>query len=421
MKHLFVTVLVLPLWLGTAKAEDWSAFRGASGNGISPAKNVPTEWSAENNITWKVKVPGRSNGSPVMSGDRLYLTTASDDGRERRLHCFDANDGSEIWAMPATFDRKMPTHKTNLYAGTTPATDGKSVVVWHASAGLFCYDDEGNERWKRDLGEYQHQWGYGTSPVLHDGKVILHSGPGQQVFVGAFDLKTGDTIWQTDEPVENNGERNDDNQYMGSWSTPIVTKVDDRDIVVCSMSTRVNGYDLKTGELLWYSNGLRGPRGDLAYTSPVIADDICVAMGGFKGPAIGFRMGGSGDITDSDRLWRNDKGNPQRIGSGVVVDGLIYMANAGPNTIECIDPATGDSRWQNRGPDGAYWGSIVFADGKLYATDQNGTTIVFKPNPDKFELIATNRLNDPGNSTPAMADRAIFIRTFEHLYRIGVE
>ncbi len=421
MKHLFVTVLVLPLWLGTAKAEDWSAFRGASGNGISPAKNVPTEWSAENNITWKVKVPGRSNGSPVMSGDRLYLTTASDDGRERRLRCFDANDGSEIWAMSATFNRKMPTHKTNLYAGTTPATDGKSVVVWHASAGLFCYDDEGNERWKRDLGEYQHQWGYGTSPVLHDGKVILHSGPGQQVFVGAFDLKTGDTIWQTDEPVENNGERNDDNQYMGSWSTPVVTKADDRDIVVCSMSTRVNGYDLKTGELLWYSNGLRGPRGDLTYTSPVIAGDICVAMGGFKGPAIGFRMGGSGDITDSDRLWRNDKGNPQRIGSGVVVDGLIYMANAGPNTIECIDPATGDSRWQNRGPDGAYWGSIVFADGKLYATDQNGTTIVFKPNPDKFELIATNRLNDPGNSTPAMADRAIFIRTFEHLYRIGVE
>ncbi|MEZ6127593.1 MAG: PQQ-binding-like beta-propeller repeat protein [Planctomycetaceae bacterium] len=405
----------------TAFGEDWSAFRGPSGTGVSTAVNVPTEWSATENIAWKIDLPGHSNGSPVVFGNRLFVTSAEDDGQQRHLHCFNTHDGSSVWLRTVTFDKTMPTHKTNLYGGTTPVTDGERVVVWHSSAGLDCYDMNGTEQWNRNLGEFRHQWGYGSSPVLHDGKVILHSGPGANVFVAAFDLKSGETLWKTDEPVENDGERNDDNRYMGSWSTPVVAKVDNRDVVVCSMATRVNGYDLHSGDVLWSCSGLKGPQGDLAYTSPVIAGDICVAMGGYKGPAIGFRMGGSGDITESHRLWRVDKGNPQRIGSGVAVDGLIYMTNAGPNTIECIDPATGESRWQQRSPGGAYWGSVILTDGRLYATDQNGTTVVFKPNPEKFEPIATNRLADPGNSTPAVADGTIYIRTFAHLYRIESE
>lgn len=199
----------------------------------------------------------------------------------------------------------------------------------------------------------------------------------------------------------------------------MITTVNGMPIAVCSMATRTNGYEPDTGQLLWSCEGLRGERGDLTYTSPVIADDLCIVMGGYKGPAMGFRMVGSGNITETARLWRDDKATPQRIGSGVFVDGSIYMANAGPNTIECIDPATGESRWQERGAGGAYWGSLVYADGRLYAADQNGTTTVFRANPGQYEPVSINRLNDPGNSTPAVADGAIFIRTFAHLYRIG--
>ena len=139
-------------------------------------------------------------------------------------------------------------------------------------------------------------------------------------------------------------------------------------------------------------------------------------MGGFKGPALGFRLAGRGNITDAQRLWRNEKRNPQRIGSGVYVDGFIYMVNAGPNTIECINPETGDQIWQERAPGGAYWGSAVYADGRIYATDQDGTTVVFRPNPKRYEEISVNRLDSAGNSTPAVADGTIVLRTFEHLY-----
>lgn len=413
-----VSLFGLLLFTGPAFAEDWSAFRGAAGNGITDATNVPVEWSGDQNVAWKVDLPGQSNGSPIVSDGCVFVTSADNEGHQRRLHCFSAADGTGKWVRTVEFNQTLPTHKTNLYAGTTPAANGRHVVVWHGSAGLFCYDFQGNEIWKRELGEFRHQWGYGTSPVLHGETVILHSGPGRNVFVAGFDLKSGVTIWKADEPVENDGETNDAKKYMGSWSTPVVVNVAGKDLAVCSMSTRVNAYDLKTGEIVFTCSGLRGERGDLAYTSPVFAGDICVSMGGFKGPAIAFHMEGTGDITEQQRVWRQDAKNPQRIGSGVFVDGYIYMANAGPNTIECIDPKTGKTLWEERSAGGAHWGSLVYADGRLYTTDQNGATLVFRPNSERFDLIATNKLNDPGNSTPAIVDGAVFLRTFAHLYCI---
>jgi outer membrane protein assembly factor BamB len=417
------TSVVVLMWLssitaGSVFAQDWSAFRGSKGDGISMAKNVPTEWSPEFNIAWKVGLTGQNNGSPVVFGDRVFLTCADAEGHKRQLHCFHAPDGSSRWIRTVDFDRTLPTHKTNLYGGTTPATDGQRIVVWHGSAGLHCYDMDGSEQWKQDLGEFRHQWGYGTSPVIHGDRVILHTGPGKEVFVAAFSLQNGELLWRTDEPLEGDGEHNAAKQYMGSWSTPVIVPLEGKDVAVCSMATRVNGYDIQTGEILWTCEGLRGERGDLAYTSPVIADDICVAMGGYQGPAIGFRMLGKGNITEQHRLWRIDRGNPQRIGSGVFVDGHIYMANAGANTIECIDPATGKQLWQQRSPAAACWGSLVLAEGRLYTTDQEGATVVFRPNPEKFELLGVNKLNSPGNSTMAVADGSIYLRTFDSLFCI---
>jgi outer membrane protein assembly factor BamB len=413
-----ITVLLIALCLvaSSASAGDWPAFRGSTGLGVSDAQNVPIKWSSTENIAWKIPVPGDCNGSPIVSNGRVFVTSAEDKGRKRHLHCVDLSDGSQLWTRTTKYDHVMPTHKTNLYAGTTPASDGEHVIVWHSSAGLCCYNFQGDEVWKRTFGEFRHQWGYGTSPVLYEGKVILHSGPGQDVFIAALDVETGRTIWRTNEPVENDGDTNAAGKHMGSWSTPVIVHVDGRDQIVCSMSTRTIALDPTDGKLLWSCNGLSGDRGDLTYTSPIVAGDVCISLAGYTGPAVGFRMGGNGDITDKATLWRIPKKNPQRIGSGVVVDGFLYMANAGPNIIQCLKPDTGEVVWEQRSNAGAHWGSLVLADGKLYTTGQQGTTVVFKANPERYELVAVNRLEETSNSTPAIADGCVVIRTFDHLF-----
>ena len=234
---LFVIFLV---FAGTLGADDWPAFRGPSGNGISSEKTAPLTWSAEKNVKWKVALPQPANGSPIVSNGRVFATSAQDkDGKERSLYCFDRKNGKQLWVRTVKFDKKMPTHKTNPYCGSTPAADGERVVVWHSSAGLYCYDFEGKELWKREFGEFRHKWGYGTSPVLYKGKVILHTGPGKRVLVTALDIKTGKTLWEKEEPQDGNGQERAKGGPMGSWATPVIFK----DQILLTMARRLVAYD----------------------------------------------------------------------------------------------------------------------------------------------------------------------------------
>lgn len=402
-----------------ASADDWPAFRGPAGNGLSSETAAPTVWGPGKNIKWKAALPHAGNGSPIVSGGRVFVAgPEDDDGKRRSLYCFDRKDGKQLWVKTVEFGKAMPTHDTNPHSPSTPASDGKVVVVWHSSAGLHCYDFEGKELWSRDLGEFEHMWGEGPSPVIHDGRVFLNSGPGKKrVFVAAFKLSNGETIWEKEEPFKGSGERNEEDQYMGSWTTPLVAKVEGKDQVISVMPTRVVAYAPEDGKLLWSCDGLRFKNGDLAYSSPMIAGDICVAIGGYGGGGLGVRLGGSGNVTSTHRVWRHEK-VPQSIGSGVVVEGHVYLPYAGANVIECLDPATGKTVWREKCK-AAFWGSIVMAGGHAYVTDQAGRTVVFKPNPEKFESIATNELGEKSNSTPAVSDGQIFIRTFKSLYCIG--
>lgn len=416
---MLVVGIALSLFAGPLGADDWPAFRGPKGNGVSSEKNAPLTWSADKNVKWKVALPQPANGSPIVSNGRVFVTAAEDkEGRQRSLYCFDRKDGKKLWVRTVKFAKKMPTHSTNPYCGSTPAASGKRVVVWHASAGLVCYDFKGKELWKREFGDFRHMWGYGSSPIILGDKVILHTGPGKDVFVAALELSTGKTIWKNEEPVDGTADKRTDGAYLGSWTTPVVARVDGKDQVICIMPTRLVAYDPDSGELVWSCDGIRGPRGDLAYSSPMIAGDLCVAYAGFAGPAIGVRLGGKGNVTESHRVWLNEK-NPQNIGSGVFVGGHIYRPNSSPATVECIDPKTGKVLWTERTGRANYWGSMVLAAGRLYVTDQKGTTIVFKPNPDKFEELARNALGEPSNSTPAVSDGEIFIQTHKHLYCIA--
>jgi outer membrane protein assembly factor BamB len=399
--------------------QDWNQFRGPRGDGISPAKNVPTEWSVDKNILWKVPLPQPCNGSPIVSKDVIFMAGAEDgDGRQRSLSAYSLANGNKLWTKTVDFGQKEPTHDTNPYCGTTPAADGKHVVVWHSSAGLFCYDYTGKELWSHNFGDFVHMWGYGTSPIIHDGMVYLHTGPGKErVALIAMRIEDGKVQWTKEEPFEGDGEKNPAGKYMGSWATPIVTNRDGKDIIVCAYATRVNAYDAKSGNLLFFCTGLRGERGDLAYSSPLIVGDICVSRGGYSGPSLAFRLGGKGDTTDTNRLWRNDK-NAQSIGSGVVWNDHYFMISAGPGTIQCMNAKTGKEKWVGRGA-GNHWASLVLADGNFYATAQNGTVIVFKPSLEKLEIVARNKIGEPSNSTPAFVNGALVFRTMKHLYCIG--
>lgn len=401
-----------------AHGDVWPSFRGPSGNGISTARNVPVSWSSDNNIKWRAELPAPGDSSPIVSADRVFVTCAEDQGRKRSLFCFDRATGQQLWVQTIEFDKVMPTHKTNPYCASSPLAVGNRVVVWHGSAGLFCYDRRGNELWKRDLGEFRHMWGYASSPVFHKDRIILNCGPGKRTFLTAIELTSGETLWQTDEPIEGNGDRNENGKYSGSWSTPVIARIGGKDQIICSLTTRVNAYDPDTGEIIWSCDGLRGPKGDLAYSSPVLAGETCVVLGGFHGPAFGFKPGGSGNITETARLWRVER-NPQSIGSGIFIGKHVYVPDAGPGTLRCIEPKTGEVVWQERMPGGNAWGSIVYAAGRAYVTCQNGDTVVFAPHPDGYRELAVNSLGEPSNSTPAVADGQIFVRTSKALYRIA--
>lgn len=401
-----------------AFAGDWPAFRGPQGDGSSTAKHVPTKWSADENVRWKRALPQPGNGSAIVVGERVFVTSAEDpQGKQRSLFCVGLNDGQERWKQTVDFGKVLPTHQTNPYAGTTPACDGDRIVAWHASAGLHCYDLDGKPLWNRDFGEFKHIWGYGSSPIFHHGRVILHSGPGQKIFVAALNRDTGETLWQHDDPVEGDGSNTPDKRYFGSWTTPVVTTVNGRDQLLVTLPTRVVALDPDTGKLVWWCDGLRHGGGDLAYSSPIVVGDVVFQTGGFNGPAFAVRLGGNGDVS-SQRLWRTEK-HPQSIGTGVAVGNVVYRPNAGPGTIECIDPLTGQIVWRDRASGNNHWASIVVAEGRAYATDQAGTTLVFRPNPAKYDELSQNTLGDETNATPAVVDNTLIFRGMKQLICIG--
>jgi len=397
-------------------AGNWPQWRGPQGTGISTERNLPLRWGTNENVSWRTPLPERGNSTPIVWDQRVFITQA--EGTRRTVRCFNRTDGKLLWQSGVTYPDKEVSHETNPLCSASPVTDGERVIVSFASAGLYCYDFNGKELWHRDLGKQAHIWGNGASPIIHGELCILNFGPGERTFLIAVSKKTGQTDWQVDEPGGSFGESKPGEKpnWVGSWSTPIVTNLNNRDELIMTWPKRVAAYDPRIGKELWTCQGLN----PLVYTSPLYADGMVVAMGGFGGMALAVRAGGNGDVTGTHRLWHHPK-TKQRIGSGVIEDGHIYILND-PGVAECYELKTGKLLWEERlagpGADNSSWSSMVLADGRLYAINHSGDTFVLKASP-KFELLATNALGEPANASLAVSDGNIFIRTHKALWCIA--
>jgi outer membrane protein assembly factor BamB len=239
--------------------------------------------------------------------------------------------------------------------------------------------------------------------------MILIAGPGTNSFVAAYNKKTGEEVWKKEFP---NMTAKAPGDFRGSWSTAVVLGEGENALVLLSLPNKLRAVKPATGEEVWSCGGL----GNLVYTSPLVDGDIVVSMSGFHGPAIACKLGGQGDVTETHRLWHNTQKNPQRVGSGVAVDGHVYIMNEN-GVVYCIEEKTGEKKWESRAG-GTTWGSMVHVDGRLYVQDKQSTITVIAVDSKECRVLAQNEMKEGSNSSPAFSDGNVFVRTFQHLYCI---
>ncbi len=391
-------------------ADNWPAWRGATGQGLCSETDLPTRWSTEEHVKWKVALPAAGNSTPIVWNERVFLTQATDKGTKRWTHCFHRSDGRELWKRMVPYNAAEPTHDGNPYCSASPVTDGEVVIVSHGSAGVYCYDLDGDERWHRDLGTFHHVWGNAASPMIEGEVCIVNCGPGERTFLIALEKTTGEKVWKMDVP--GGLADGDSSTWTGSWSTPVIAAVGGERLLFMSYPGVLYVLRPQSGEEVWRSEGL----GKLVYTSPLISDGVAVSMSGYKGPLMGVRVGGTGDVTASHRLWHFERG-PQRIGSGVIHDGHIYVVNDS-GVAECLKLSTGKRVWRER-LGAKSWSSVVLAGDRLYTADQEGNVFVVRAAKEKSEVVARNALGERMRASVAVSNGELFLRTYRHLWCIA--
>jgi outer membrane protein assembly factor BamB len=379
----------------------WPRFRGPTGQGQAAGGDFPLTWSESENIAWKVELPGKGNSSPVVWNDRIFVTSATDDGAERMLLCYARADGRELWKKAAQPPKELEKlYWKNTYASSTPVTDGTRVVVFFGASGLHCFDFDGNLLWQKDLGPIVTGHGPGTSPLIYKNMAIVvqYQNQGDSVFV-AFDLATGNERWR----------RKPENQMC--WSTPVVLRVGDHDELVYNGSLRVVGYAPDTGEEIWSVSGSSRE----AVPTIVVGGGLIFSTTGRNGPTMAIRPGGQGDITATHVFWQTPRGG-SHVPSPAYHDGRLFLIND-TGIATCLDAKSGKPVWQKR-LEGRFSMSPVVSGNKIILTNEQGKTFVLKA-ADQFELLAENDLDEGTLATPAVLDGRIYFRTAEHLLCIG--
>ena len=433
IKLILVIVLLssVVVLTSTAGAANWPQWRGPGGTGVSAETNLPAEWSPAKNIRWKTPVAGRGHSSPVVWGNKIFLTTAiegdvvpgakavthMDDGKvflhpdsvgADRKHtfkviCLNADTGKILWEQTAfegtPYDDR---HRKSSYAASTPATDGKLVYAFFGTEGLFAYDLNGKPAWKAELGKLATLgMGTGTSPILHENLVIVQCDEeaGAASFIVALDKKTGKEVWRTPRKVQ------------ASWTTPILVAGTARTELITSGNETVIAYDPATGKELWSHKGVASN----AIPSPVANREMVFVSAGFPEKIVmAIKLGASGNLGDSV-IWKYAKGTAY-VPSPILYGDYLYLTTD-RGILTCLDARTGEVKYEGgRIPIPAtFTASPIAFEGKILLTSEDGDTFVVKAGP-KHEILGTNSVGEPVYASPAVADGKIFIRGEKNIY-----
>ena len=410
----------------------WPQWRGPSGNGVARG-DAPLEWSDNKNVSWKIEIPGRGFSTPIISGNRLFLTTAvptgkaaaapSSEGRrgagggtaagvEHRfdIMAIDRLSGKVLWQQTATTATPHEGyHRTyGSFASNTPATDGERVYAFFGSRGLYAYDMNGSQVWKKDFGQQMKmrlQFGEGTALVLHDGKLITIFDHQEEGLLAVTDGATGKDIWRI---PRNEG---------SSWSTPLVVEHEGKKQIVVTATPKAMAYDLETGKLVWEVTGI----GLNPIPRPVQQGDMVYVMSGYRDPKLmAIRLGRTGDLTGTDAVaWEATRGLSYTP-TPVLHDNILYLLTDN-GQLSALNATTGEPYYQQQRLPKPYnfKASPIAVNGKLYLASEEGDVIVVRLGP-KYEVLATNTLTDQSFvATPVPVDGDLYLRSRTHLFRIS--
>jgi outer membrane protein assembly factor BamB len=416
LMRVFWTILIMLSCAALSPAApDWPHWRGPLRNGVSDETGVPLRWSAQENIQWKLALPGRSGSTPIISGDRIFVVVTENERID--LWCINRRTGDVMWKKPLGAGNRR-TQKANM-ASPSPITDGTSLWVLTGTGQLRRFDFNGNEVWLRDLtreyGPFGLYHGYGSSPLLFEDGLyvqVLHgSVTNQPSYVLRIDKNTGRNVWRVVRETQAAGESPD------SYTTPAIVRTGSGLELVVTGGDCATGHDPATGRELWRANGLN-PNGSYDYrivASPTVMGDIVFVPSRVR-PLVAFRAGGRGDVTTSHRLWSTNMGPDV---PSPVSDGRYLYVIRDNGTLYCYEAQTGKEIYAGqRLRPGTYSASLVLAEGKIYAVSEDGVTSVVKAGP-QFEVLAENDLDGYTLSSPAISDGQIFLRTDFTLWAIG--
>lgn len=396
-------------------AEGWSRFRGPTGMGVAESRGLPLHWSQTEQVRWRVALPGPGASSPIVWGDRVYVTCYSGylpgqaGGRleqlRRHLIAVRLQDGQVLWeqAIPAQLPEE-PTIREHGYAASTPVADERGVYVFFGKSGVFAFDHQGRPLWHAEVGAKTHGWGSAASPVLHQDLLLINASVESESLV-ALDRRSGRPRWTAGGIKE-------------SWNTPLVVRSPTgRQELIVAILGRVLAFAPDTGAPLW---SCQTDIGWYMVPSVVAADGVVYCLGGRSGTAaLAVRTGGSGDVTATHRLWTSRKGT--NVPSPVYLDGHLYWAHDSLGIVYCAQAASGEIVYERRlDRAGQIYASPLLADGRLYYLTRDGKTFVLAARP-QYELLAVNDLNDRStfNGSPAVAGSRLLLRSDKYLYCLG--
>lgn len=393
--------------VGGEGAKFWPRWRGPSGQGLVVPGKYANTWTPATHVKWRVSVPGQGNSSPIVWGDRIFLTAAHDRGARLSMLAFARSDGRKLWETfvpQATAERA---HQKNGHASATPVTDGQLIYASFGSNGLAAFDLNGTLAWHHKLGAINNYHGPAGSPILYKDRIFIYQdgdgSGGQRSFVAAFETKGGRKIWETPR-----------RETVG-WGTPVVISADDHDELIVSSQGRVTAYNPQSGQELWT---VRGNTYEVIPT-PVVAHGLVFCSSGRAGPTLAIRPGGKGDVTSTHVVWSTPRGSPF-VPSGIAHEGLLYLVNDMQSILTVYDAQTGVLAYQGRlgvAEREGFSASPVVVNGELFFTNDDGETFVVKAGR-QFNLLHTNTLGERTLASPALVDGVWYWRTASSLVAI---